>query len=311
MIVPHPGCGGRDRRSQARAGFVLPTVLAVLVVVSGLAAAITMRTRTAIALSGAARDRIVLDADADGIVRVVGLWLAQEARGRAPASRLPLDGRPIRCRLGPQRAATVAVQDQAGLIDLNGSPRPVLEEALRRLGAEAREALDVAAQIVDFRDPDDVPEPNGGAEGRRYRDEGLGHGPRNAPFASPDELDQLPAMTPALYARFRPATTVHGAGPGFDASRMAWRLAPRLSGDALRGIMPLRPSDGLRFEVTAMVETARGARSIRAGILALDDPARPAGAILSWRRPTEWSGGAALPDHPACGPIAALFGEAG
>ncbi|MDR7038610.1 general secretion pathway protein K [Methylobacterium sp. BE186] len=302
---------GPDTRETSQAGFVLPTVLAVLIVVSGLAAAITLRTRATIALTAAARDRIVLDAETDGIVNLVGLWLAQEARGRAPASGLPLDGRAVRCTLDAGRTVTVAVQDQGGLIDLNASPRPVLEEALRRLGIGAGDALAVAAQIVDFRDPDDIPEPNGGAESRRYREERLGYGPRNAPFASPDEIDQLPAMTPATYARLRPALTVHGGTAGFDAARMEWRLAPLLPADALGPVAASRPSDGIRFEVTAMVEAGRGARSIRAGIVALDDPARPAGALLSWRRPTEWSAGEPLAGHAACGPIVAVFGAAG
>jgi general secretion pathway protein K len=301
--------GGRD--SGARAGFVLPTVLALLLVLSALAAAVTLRTRTAIALAAASRDRLTLDAEADGIVRLIGLWLALEARGRASPSGLPLNGEPVRCRLGPERSATIVLQDQGGLLDLNAAPRPLLEEVLRRLGIAPGEALAVAAQIVDFRDPDDVPEPNGGAESRRYQEAGLAYGPRNAPFASPDEIDQLPAVTPEIYAALRPALTVQNGRGVLDPARMERRLAARLPPAALSGPglgAAAMPSDGVRFEVSAMVESGRGARAIRSGLVGLDDPGQGTGAILSWRRPSAWEWGPARPGHPACGAVTALFG---
>ena len=52
------------------------------------------------------------------------------------------------------------------------------------------------------------------------------------------------------------------------------RLAARLPADALRGpglAGAVLPSDGIRFEVAVMVEAGRGARSIRSGLVALDD----------------------------------------
>jgi general secretion pathway protein K len=84
----------------------------------------------------------------------------------------------------------------------------LLEWLLRGLDVSPEKAVALAAAIVDFRDEDDVPGVNG-AESAAYRAAGLAQGPKNAPFETVTELDQVLGMDLALLNRLRVVATVH------------------------------------------------------------------------------------------------------
>jgi len=124
------------------------------------------------------------------------------------------DGTVMRCEHG-EAAVAIAVTDVGGLVDLNAASPSLLEWLLGRLGVEPDKAATLAAAIVDFRDADDVPGANG-AESAAYRAAGLGHGPKNAPFETVTELDQVLGMDLTLLNRLRAVVTVHSRLPGID-----------------------------------------------------------------------------------------------
>ena len=112
-------------------------------------------------------------------------------------------------------------QVRAGLVDLNAASPALLEWLLRGLGVAPDRAAALAAAIVDFRDEDDIPSING-AESTAYRAAGLAHGPKNAPFETVMELDQVLGMDVTLLGRLRAVTTVYSRQRGIDGA-----VAPR------------------------------------------------------------------------------------
>lgn len=292
------------RDPAGEAGFVLPSVVAILVVVAAAAALATQHLQTHTRITTARLDRLRLQGEVDGVARLVAMSLVNERARHRPGLALPENGSPIGCPLPDGGMFSVSVQDQAGLIDLNASPRPLMEEAFRALGLSDPEASSIAAEIVDDRDPDDTPEPGGGAEAPQYKAQGLPYGPRNAPYGTTDELDRLPSMTPRIAAILRPSVTVWNTRGGLDPA-LNRTLASR-GGTAAEGLRAYTtPSLRQFYEIRVVAETPNGTRSGRAAILSVD--ARSTGfGLLTWRTSTA----PASPDstHPACELFRAALG---
>ena len=104
------------------------------------------------------------------------------------------------------------IVDETGKVDLNQADYPLLEGLLRALAVEPARASQLAGAILDWRDPDDLRQPAGGAESADYAAAGLPYGARNARFDSVGELQRLLGMDPALYAQLAPQVTVFGRG---------------------------------------------------------------------------------------------------
>jgi general secretion pathway protein K len=62
--------------------------------------------------------------------------------------------------------------------------------------------------IQDWIDPDDTTRPNG-AEIAQYKAAGLSYGPKNAPFDTVSELQQVLGMTYDLYEKIEPGITIY------------------------------------------------------------------------------------------------------
>ena len=105
--------------------------------------------------------------------------------------------------------------DENCKVNLNRADRFLLTRLLTAVGLEDEEAIDLAAQIVDYRDADDAVTATagaGGSEESRYRSAGLGYAPKNSDFEFVSELLRVPGMTEACYGRIRPYLTVFGDG---------------------------------------------------------------------------------------------------
>jgi general secretion pathway protein K len=205
---------------RADGGFVLVSVLWLL----ALLTLVTLVLLTAIRLDVRATGQLSQHAEAemlaDGLMRLVALRLGDRDRRPVDTAGLTRDGRPLLCGHG-HAAVAIAATDVGGLVDLNAASASLLEWLLRGLGVAPEKAVALAAAIVDFRDADDVPGVNG-AESAAYRAAGLAHGPKNAPFETVTELDQVLGMDVALLNRLRAVATVHSRQPGIDA-----QLVPR------------------------------------------------------------------------------------
>lgn len=294
--------GGSE--SGREAGFVLLSVLAVLGVVSAVLVTAILQGRASAALTGARAEVARLQGMADGIARLVAYDLAVGRTYRLAGLALPEDGSAVRCRLDAARTAILSLQDQGRLIDLNGTPRADLEEAFRLLGVPDRTALALAAEIVDFRDADDVPEPGGGAELPQYRALGLARGPRNAPFVSPEEIARLPSMTPEAAAILGPVLTVHNRGGRFDLGALIRQVRPAAA-TALPDASGPVPSPRQHFRISVVVADRR-ARAGRSAVFGLGGT-RSGTDVIDWL-PTVAPDPGAAADHLACPAIAAALG---
>ncbi|ACA16111.1 putative general secretion pathway protein K [Methylobacterium sp. 4-46] len=289
----------------AEDGFVLPAVLVVLAAVAITAAIATERFAVHLGATSGRAESLRLQGLADGAARLVAASLLNERQRGAPGLGLPEDGLPVGCPV-PGARLLVAVQDQAGLIDLNASPRPLLEAAFRALGLPDREAGTVAAEVVDYRDPDSDPEPNGGAEAPQYRDQGLPYGPRNAPFRSPAEIGMLPHLGEVEAARLRPFLTVYNATGQFDPGPSPLgALLGGTVGEALRPYAARSPRSVFAIRVVAASPSGRAQRE---AVLSAGSVRQSNTGLLSWQ--AGFDGAPALPEaapHPACGRIAAAL----
>ncbi len=118
------------------------------------------------------------------------------------------DGRPYRWRFG-DAAITVKIVDETGKVDLNAAEEPLLNALFRTVGAEPDLAASAASAIIDWRDPDPLSQPQGGAEDPQYAAAGRPYGAKDAPFDTVAEVEQVLGMTPALYAKVAEHLTVH------------------------------------------------------------------------------------------------------
>lgn len=288
--------------AHAEEGFVLVSVVLVLATVSAILATALMQMRADAALARTRADMVNLQGMADGLTRLIASDLAVGRTYRIVGLGLPEDGTIVTCPLGAGRTAFLSLEDQGRLIDLNRTARPAMEEAFRALGIPDRDTLALAAEIVDYRDPDDVPEPNGGAELTQYRARGLADGPRNGPFLSVDEIARLPSMTPALAAKLQPALTVYNEGGSFDLAALVRRLQPSAAPSLPEGGKRV-PSPRQYFRI-AVTLTNGSARAGRIAVYALGGT-RTGTDFLAWQPGLVPSGFAVA--HGACPAIRAAL----
>jgi general secretion pathway protein K len=203
------------------------------------------------------------EALADGVMRLAALRLGDRDRRPLDAG-LPRDGTPLLCRHG-DAAVAIAVTDAAGLVDLNAASPALLEWLLGGLGVPPDRAATLAAAIVDFRDEDDISGVNG-SETAAYRAAGLAHGPKNAPFETVTELDQVLGMDIALLNRLRAVTTVHSRQPGIDpaaAPPEILAVAAALSGARGVAAPPVDSGTPARADIPSTFRIPSRARTYR------------------------------------------------
>ena len=85
------------------------------------------------------------------------------------------------------------------------------------MGVDPAKAQSLADAIADFRDADNLPRLRG-AEEAQYRDAGLVWGPKNAPFQTVGELQQILGMTAEIYRRVAPDLSVYSVTGALSAT---------------------------------------------------------------------------------------------
>lgn len=103
----------------------------------------------------------------------------------------------------------VKIVDENGKIDLNQADMALLTAFVQRFEPDQQQAARRAAAILDWRDPDSLTQPAGGAEDGDYDSAGLPYGAKDSEFESVAELEQVMGFTPELYARLEPHLTVY------------------------------------------------------------------------------------------------------
>ncbi|MEF9979076.1 MAG: type II secretion system protein GspK [Thermomonas sp.] len=194
-------------------GAALLLVMWLVLLLSGLVAAYAMSARIeSLQGNGAARGVVAGEAARAGVEYAVSRLLEQD-----PEQRWAVDGRGYKLPFG-RAEVVVEVRDEAAKIDLNAAAPTLLAGLFEELGEPRERATRLAAAIVDWRDPDNLSQPAGGAEDPAYASAGLAWGAKDAPFDSVAELEQVLGMRPALYASAAPHLTVYTGNATPDAN---------------------------------------------------------------------------------------------
>ena len=264
-----------DGGEAGKDGFVLISVLVVAMLFVTLSP--TMVTRSPV-LALQERNRLenaTLQAAVDGIARLAAFDIM---RDRFP---LPSTGVVGACHQKDMEV-TVSAVDQDMLLDLNGAPPEMITDVLTAIGVEETEAKIVAAQIVDFRDPDDLTQPLYGAEAMEYQRAGLHWRPRNSYFVDASEFSQIPAATGEAMARLSSLMTVDNPRAAIDPALLYQRYgrSPTMEKALQRWVVESR-KERLALRVEAKVK-GRATASRLAIFSALDGGGTP--RFLKWAR---------------------------
>jgi general secretion pathway protein K len=172
----------------------------------------------------------------------------------------------------------ISIRDEFSKVNLNQAPEALLAALFTSVGIDQAKAQSLADAIADFRDPDDQPRANG-AETAQYRDAGLAWGPKNQPFETIEELQQVLGMTPTIYNKITPDLTVYTWGtvnPTLASARVT-AILKRV------GFQNFVKSQSLAYSIRAEAKNSNGATFVREAIAqisaGLPDPVR----ILSWQ----------------------------
>ena len=181
--------------------------VAAVAVFGYLSLAAITGSRSAVVAVSAGLTRAKLSADADA-----GVALAIHQLGlNDPARRWSVIGPPRQVDFNNVRL-TIDIEDDNGKIPLNFIPAPQLRRLFEQAGADPRQIDGLVQALVDLRGD---PMPKDGAIAAFPRTDSRLDVARG-PLSSTDELELLPGMTPALYAKIAPAVSVHAATLAFD-----------------------------------------------------------------------------------------------
>jgi len=134
-----------------------------------------------------------------------------EVQNRDMTKRWVGDGRPYDFDFDTAHVR-VELTDESGKIDINTSEDVLLQNLFTSIGIDPARATALADALQDFRDQDDIPRPQG-AEADAYKSQGLAYGPRNQPFTSVAEVQQVLGMDYELYRKIEPAITIFASAP--------------------------------------------------------------------------------------------------
>jgi len=133
-----------------------------------------------------------------------------ELRRPDPAQRWAGDGRPYEFQFD-NALVHVELTDESGKIDINSAGDDILQQLFISQGMALDQAAQLSDAIQDWRDPDDIARPHG-AEQSEYKSAGLSYVPRNAPYQTVSEVQQVLGMNYEIYSRIEPAITIYAGG---------------------------------------------------------------------------------------------------
>jgi general secretion pathway protein K len=265
-------------RDRSEEGIALIAVLWMLTLLSIVAAALSLETRSSTRIARNMADNAAARAAADAGIQRAILDLETSTGAPTDARKFLADGTVYAWRFA-NSTVHISVKDEGSKIDLNQAPEELLTALFASVGVDRGEAQSLADAIADYRDADNLPRP-GGAEEAEYRDAGLAWGPKNAPFQMVEELQQVLGMTPEIYERAAPDLTIYSVtgtlSPAADDKRLT-----RIMRQA--GFTSFASSPGLVFSVRAEAMSANGGVFVREAVVQPNqDQTFP--WILSWRQ---------------------------
>jgi general secretion pathway protein K len=262
-------------RGQSTKGFALIAVIWTLGLISLLSVAAMVGTKYRIRLASKLSSVVEASAAAESAINLGIVAARQMASGQTI-------GNPLRCRLPGGEMITVAIEDEAGKVDLNSAAPAVLIGLFSALSHDQAIGNKITAQILAFRDANGG-EPNSSgtkahAADNKHDDQG------SASFATILQLDQIDAISPKLFREALGFVTVRSgsAEPTGAAASLALRellnLDPKTQSPT--------PDSATMSEVTirADVGASNGVHYIREALVSLGAESRPPYVIREWRR---------------------------
>lgn len=135
-----------------------------------------------------------------------------------PEEKWVADGRPYTFTFDGTEVE-ISITDDSGKIDINTADALTLKSLFAGAGVEDAKAEELADAIQDWRDQDDLISPHG-AEIDDYKAVDLPYGPRNAPFETLSEMQQVFGMDYDIYMKIEPAITMY-SGRGTPSAAYA------------------------------------------------------------------------------------------
>jgi type II secretory pathway component PulK len=265
----------KGARDKSDAGIALVAVLWTLVLLSLIAALVSFETGVGVRVSRNAVDKAVTRAAAQaGIERAI-LELASEPSLRD--DRWHRDGTGYDWRFAG-RIVRISIRDESSKVNVNTASDALLTSLLISVGVDREKAQSLSDAIADYRDKDNLPRYNG-AEQAEYRAAGLSRGPKNAPFETVDELQQVLGMTTEIYNRMSPDLTVYSWGT-VDPTLASDRVTAVLRRS---GFQNFTKAQGMTYSIRAEAKSSNGATSELNAILQVFPRSRIPIRILSWR----------------------------
>lgn len=210
-------------RRKSNRGAALLLVLWLLLLLAGLIGGFALTARVE-SMQGQVQVRGVA---ATAIARAGLEYALTRVDDADPRRRWTPDGRAQAWSYGDAQL-TITLVDENGKVDLNQADLNLLTELFRAVGEPGERAARLAAAVVDWRDPDVLTQPSGGAEDADYAAAGLPYGAKDAEMESVAELEQVLGVSPALYAKVEPYITVHSGRAAPDPA-----FAPAVVLDAM------------------------------------------------------------------------------
>ena len=265
-------------------GAALLLVMWLVLLLSGLVAGYAMSARIeSLQGNGAARGVVAGEAARAGVEYAVSRLLDQD-----PARRWAVDGRAYELPFGGA-AVAIEVRDEAAKIDLNAAAPTLLAGLFEELGEPRERATRLAGAIVDWRDPDNLGQPVGGAEDPAYASAGLAWGAKDAPFDSVAELEQVLGMRPVLFASLAPHLTVYSGNAVPDSRAADGPVLQAMGVQRLQDIDPaaLPLAGSGTYSIDSLARLPNGRRARASVILRLGGNGLPGSAYT----PLRWQDG--------------------
>lgn len=189
----------------------------------------------------------------------------------------------------------IRIVDENGRVDLNYADVNLLAALLRALGVEQGESARLAGAIADWRDPDTLTQPAGGAEDGDYASAGLPYGAKDAEFESTAELLQVLGLTPALVAKLEPHVTVFSGRAQPDPAFASAEVLTALGMDGAQVVAQRERWNPGSGEPPPLLPGGVSLIGERSGAYSIESRARLPDGRESRLRAVVRSGGGALP----------------
>jgi general secretion pathway protein K len=268
-----------EMRGRSEDGIVLIAVLWTLTLLSIIAIALSLETRTSTLIARNIAENAAARAAADAGIQRAILDLETSPGSPIESRKFRTDGSVYAWHFG-KTIVHISVQDEVGKVNLNQAPEALFAALFASVGIDSSKAQCLADTIADYRDSDNMPRACG-AEEAEYRKAGLGWGPKNAPFQTIEELQQILGMTAQIYRLVAPHLTIYSIGAGIN---------PTIAGERLTGILReagfkyFVGSQGVAaYLIRAEAKGSNGAMFTREAVTQLlPDGTHP--SILSWKQ---------------------------